>query len=766
MTILTEKKSVAENYIKALKLEKKENGWYVSKEGKINLTYAAGHLYTLYEPEDYNAKDSDWYQRKLPIKPNPYKYKPIDSKKSTRTDCEKVLKNAVLKNDEIVIATDPDREGEVIARIILRKINADKNNTTRIWCCEGLDENQIVSGLKARKSDSEYDYLADMGEYQKKADWLFGINLSTAYSILNNGETYSVGRCQTAVLREIYQREGLIKLHLVQKYYELQVELANGTFAYLQNPQNKKITFKTREEVQKVINRYKGLKTIRVNDIQEKSEKELPPKLYDLAGVQIDGFKHYNIEVDKVLEIAQKLYNEMGKISYPRTDSVVLSDTDVKQTKDLYIKIKESYKELKNPDEEKINENNKRLFDSKGITGHHGIIPSNVYKNDGTLEWKIYDLIARRFLMSGMGSFEKKNYKVYLDTKIGNEIFVSEGYEIENLGWKEAEVGFEDKSKKNVFEKGYEYEIKGMKILEKETEPPKHYTQGTLIAFMRNPGNSDEEGISLSSIGTEATQASIVKTLFERGYVRNKGKHIEITEKGIRIVEQIMDNPVLEKNTQVITTTQWERLNKEDPVMFLKAIEAVTEKAIEGIKEKMESIIKVRELGECPNCGGKIVKGKFGYYCTNYKEKACENNINYHVMGNDFTDEMVESFLTEKKTPVMDGVKKDGSNVKFYFAIDENGKFVIRFIENSEKVADCPLCGSEVKETKMVYKCQNKECNFFMWKNTSGITFTREMAGNLIKGERIKASQTKKDGSKVNVSVRLNDVKNAIEIIY
>lgn len=766
MTILTEKKSVAENYIKALNLTKKENGWYVSTDGKINLTYAAGHLYTLFEPEDYNPENKNWYKRTLPIKPEKYFYKPIATKKTTRTECEKVLKNAVKNGEEIVIATDPDREGEVIARLILRACKADFSKVTRIWCCEGLDKGQILFGIKNRKIDKTYDSLAAQGEYQKKADWMFGINLSTAYTLLNNdGETYSIGRVQTAVLTEIYNREKSILLFMPKKYYMLKLSMESGTDSFLINLKDKTPHFSDKAMLEEIKKELEENSEVIVSSVETKEKKELPPKLYDLAQLQIDAYKNYSIDVDHCLEIAQTLYNEKGKISYPRTDSVVLNDTDAPKTRELYSKIKETY-DFTFTDEEKINSENKRLFDSKGVTGHHGIIPSNTFEKEDSEDWKVYDLVARRFLMAGMGEYLKNEYRVFYSQNSTNYVFRAEGYETKRLGWKEAELGFEDKSvplNKKPCDKD---RIKSIEIIEKETEPPKHYTQATLIKFMRNPNDSDAEGVQLSSIGTEATQASIVKTLFVRKYIHNVGKHIEILPKGIKIIEQIMDNSVLMANTNVETTTRWEKLNKENPALFLENVERLTEKSISNMRGNMETVIAQREIGICPSCGGKIMKGKNGFYCSGYKEKGCENNINFHVMGNDIDENFIKAFLENKKTDVMNGVKKDGSSVQFYFHIDENGKFLITFLGNSERVCDCPKCGKGIFEKKMVWKCENADCSFFMWKQTSGIKFNCEMIKTLCEGGEVKTKQTKKDQSIADVTVRLDQSKEKIEISY
>ena len=762
MTILAEKENVAKNYVKALNLTKTKNGKYESADKKIKLTFAAGHLYTSYEPQDYNLEFKKWKKEDLPIIPKKYLYKPIKTKSEFRKNCEEVLREAIKTGDEIVIATDPDREGEVIARLILNTLKAPKEKLTRIWACEGLDKSEIIKGIKNRKSDSEYDLLAEQGIYQKESDWVMGINLTRCYSLIN-GTLFSVGRVQTAVLKEIYRNLMEITLFRPQRYYECRLQMATGTVGFLLNADNGKKSFNSKDEIINFINKYKG-RTVTCVRSKSVTKSEMPPRLYDLAKLQSDCYSLYTISVDRTLNYAQDLYNIKGVLSYPRTDSVALSEEDVSYAKELYQKLKNKRNDFSFADEENININNKRLFNSKEVRGHHGIIPSNFLEKEDSDEWRVWDLVFRRFMMQCMCEYlyDEETAVFAVD---GNEI-LCEGKTVKRKGWKEADLKKENKTQSLSFNEGDTDVIKEIEILEKMTEPPKFYNEGSIISYMRNPGGTDEEGIRLSSIGTEATQANIIQTLFKREYIKTVKKHIEITERGIKLVEQIKENPLLDKNTDVESTTRWERLNKENPKALLEEIENVTRKSVEVLKKDMDTVIEKKILGKCPECGGDILKGKKGYYCSNWKEKGCKENLAFHIMGNEITDELMTRLLNEGKLDVMEGVTKDGSKCNFEIKIMNNA-ITLNFIGDSEAICVCPKCNKgNIITMKKVFKCTDSGCGLFFYKNSSGITFTRDMIKSLCNGEEVKAVQTKKDNSTASVTLHLKTDEWKIGLSY
>jgi len=763
MLILTEKENVAKNYIKALALEKTTRYLYESLDKKIKVTFAAGHIYTLYDAEDYDTKFKTWSEETLPIIPDTYKYKAIKTKENFRKPLEEIIKKAIKEKEEIVIATDPDREGEVIARLILNQCKADYKNVTRIWLTEGLEETEIRKSIENRKTSADYDELYRQGKAQKESDWVMGINLTRAYSILNK-DLYSIGRVQTAVLKEIYLREIQIKLFIPRIYYNVLLESENGTFSYLLNKNTKEKKFENLEEVQKLVKDLYFHKEIKVSDIQTKEKKEKPPLLYNLSALEIDAYDIYGISIDRTLEIAQKLYNELGVISYPRTDSRYIGSDDVEHIINLYKRVKQKDNRF-DTDESKINKNNSRIFcRPEKKEAHHALIPTTYFEKEESDEWRIYDLILRRFFMQMMKDFEVEEKKVYFEC--GNEVLITEGKKVKEIGWKKAElrkVSLEDKELKD-FTIGQKLKIKEINILEKYTEKPKFYTESTILDYMINPTRENEESEKLLSIGTQATRASIVKVLFERGYIKNEKKHIRITEKGIRIVEQIKENEVLDLNTSTESTTKWDNLVRENPEILIKEIENITKKSIENMRYKMKAVIQRNVVAKCV-CGKDIVKGKNGWYCTGYKE-GCKIAINEHIYGKQYTEEDIKELFEKKSLPFYDGINKSGDKVRYRLII-ENGSLITQYDNDVQSICDCPKCKkSGMYKTKFVYKCSNKDCDFFFYKETYGIVITNELAKKICSGEKVdNVERTMKNGNKENVSIKLDIEEGALQII-
>ena len=766
MIILTEKESVAKNYAKALNLTKTQKGLYENAEKTIKLTYAAGHLYTLYDMEDYETELRNWKNiKKLPYIPKTYLTKTCDFKgkaiKEIRLNCEKHLRNAIAQNEEIVIATDPDREGEVIARFILNKLKADYKNVTRIWCCEGINRNEVIKSIKERQKDSEYERLYQKGFNQKKSDWVTGCNLTRLLSLLkNDGTTWSIGRVQTAVMQEIYDRDIEIRLFVKQKYYEIKVTDSKKNEWFLDERYFKKKVTDKKEIIQALQDVQKSIES-KVDSVQSNIERKKAPLLYDSSSLCSDSNALFNLDVDKTLSIAQSLYNEKGAISYPRTSSRYLKEEDIEEYEKLYqsflSKVGLSGKgySLKN--------NSKNVFNTKKCEGHHAIIPSKEWKGDGE-EDKVYSLILRSFLMAGMNDYECEKKSAI--GHIGKYIVYAEGKKVIDEGWRVLDLHKKEEAKDIDVKENDFIKIEKVEIVEKETEPKKHYTQGTLINWMKNPGGKDEEGNKIVGIGTQATQAGIIKTLFLRNYIETRGKHIEITGRGISLIEKVRDIKLLSDITKAETTTKWEMMNEEDSKGFLRQNEEIVKKIFESEEKELKTAVEKKEVGTCPYCGGKITEGKNGWYCSNYKEKDCKNSLSFNIMGLKVDEEFMKIFLERGESEVIDGVKKDGEKCRFKIKVDEEGKFGFVYLDASEEVCKCPKCGNGVFSYAKVYKCGNKECDFFMWKKTSGMEISKEMCRLLCNGERVKTRQTKKDGSEAVVTIHLDDEKDKILIGY
>ena len=765
MLILTEKESVAKTYAKALNLKKTEKTLYESTDGKTKVTYAAGHLYELYEPEDYDKALKTWNYNTLPYIPQTYKFKPKADKftNQLRIETEKQIRKAVTKNEEIVIATDPDREGEVIARIILDKCNVPQKLLKRIWACEGVNDEEVRKALLKRENADKYNKLFEVGLNQKKGDWIMGINLTRAYTILFSDSTvYSVGRVQTAVLKEIYNRECQRLLFVPQKYYEIEIETNEGVKFFINSECNSKKNITEKSVIDGFFRTLSKNGKIKVTDIREKEEKEKAPLLYDSAEIQAHAFEIYGIDVNKTLEICQNLYLDKGVTSYPRTACRFLKEEDFEELRKRCIELAKKYN-LQNFDQSLITKDNKRYFNSKKIEGHHALIPCRWFEEKEGENYKIYEMILRRFLMMGMKDYHYKKQNVYAVSN-GVTVFTRTNKIIEK-GWKEIDYTEKREGNNTEIKKTDEFTVKDFKIIEKETEKPKAYTQSSILKFMKNPLDKDEQAEGkIYSIGTQATQANIIKTLFDRKYIEKKGKAIAITQKGIKFIEEVKENEILDKNTEALATTKWEEMNEKDPASFLSYIEKVTQVAVKNMEEKMQTVVMKKEAGICPACNHKIIMGKNGWYCEGVKE-GCKNSIASKVMGNEIDESFIKNLIENKKSEVMKGVKKDGGVCEFYFKVDEKGLFTLCFLTDRE-ICKCPKCGGTVSSFPKTYRCKNPECSFFIYRETYGTVFNEEDIKSLCQKESVEKTMTKKDGSKAQIKVKLSENYEKLEIEY
>ena len=758
MVILTEKKSIAENYAKALGIDTEDKGGeFISSDGKMEIAWASGHLYRLKEPGEYEERWIKWNWKELPIKVEKYGIMPDISKKKTTERLEKILQEAKRKGKEIVIATDPDREGEVIAGFILWWNGIERKDTTRIWVNEGLDRKEIIRGIRERKSSTEYGRIYDEGFCAKKADWLLGMNLSRAYSAILK-DAYSVGRVQTAVLKEIYRREKAIKDYKRKPYFKIKCTLEDGTSSYLLNRYDEKNPEHFGEEYgEKLDEMIRSIpERIRVTGIERKRKTLEVPLLYDLSGLEMDGYRIYGIGVDRVLEIAEVLYNEKGVLSYPRTDSRCMGDEDVGMIREMYERylLKNSMYYKAGGSLERVTEANRRIFNSKKKHAHHALIPSNWFREEDSEEWRIWDLVMRRFMMQGCSENITEYQKVTLN---GNGmLFTAEGKKTVLKGWKALSLEKEKEGKELDYEEGQELRIVKAEIERKMTEPPEHYNEATLIAWMKNPQGKGEEGIEMMPVGTEATRAETIKKLYGRKYIAKRKKHIEILEKGARLIEEIRKNRVIEKSTDAEATAMWDRMVKEDPGKFYRRAESEVMEMMKGVWKDMETVNLKEKITDCPFCEGEIYKGQKKFYCSNWKEKECRYSLNFVVMGNEFDESTVMMLKEKKETPFMTGVTKTGEKCSFRIK-EGDGEYVMEYAE-AESLGKCPVCGNgEMYPKAKVYKCSNADCGYFMWKETSGIKIDRETAGRLIRGEEFSVKKTRKDGSREEVKVSLND---------
>jgi len=581
--ILTEKPSQARDIARALKCQKKE-GYFVC--GNFLITWAFGHLFEI----DDSIAPKEWSLETLPIFPEKFKLK---LKKGAKKQFE-VIKKLLKSVDEVIIGSDPGREGELIAREILLMAGwKNWKKVKRMWSSEALTPEVVKKALKNLKPSSEFDSLYFSALGRQHADWIVGINLTRLVSLKSSdGSVWSVGRVQTPTLRLIVEREKEIESFKPQPYFLIKalfekegknfegiLILSKDDFKNLIS-QEEEEEEETRKETPGIKDKslaFKIFKEIKdtpegvVSKVFKKTKKEFPPLLHSLTTLQREANKLYGFSAQKTLQIAQKLYEEHKIISYPRTDSKHLAESNKTLVKEVLKKLgKEEL--IKNVD--KVG---KRVFDDTKLTDHHAIIPLNPPKTKLTKdEEKIYNLIKRRFLGAFMKPYEYEITTVLI--KVKNYTFVARGKVDKELGWKELYKEKEEKSKLPVLKKGQKLQKLKAFLEERKTSPPPRYTEGTLLKKMEKLG-----------LGTPATRSQIIETLKERGYIISKGKSLIPTDKGKELINKLIGSKVSSPEM----TAEWEKsleniyrkkLGYNGYKEFLERIKEFTKEEVEKLK--------------------------------------------------------------------------------------------------------------------------------------------------------------------------------------
>lgn len=676
MLIITEKPSVAQSFGTALSIPYNKELGYYEKDDTV-ITNCIGHLYELAKPEEYDEAYKIWSFEMLPIIPHSYIYKKSDDTVKQLNKITVLLKKH--RNDRIVIATDADREGEVIARTVFQQAGfTDTTRCVRFWVSEALTPQVINKGLAEAKPWKEYDRLAKQGFARQHADWLVGMNLSPYETLLAGHKiTLPVGRVQTAILAAIAQRNNDVKNFKAQPYYQCVANLkdnnGNKVEAYLTNPETKKNIF---WEMNFYINKAhqfselnKGIKV----ETDTKRKKINPPKLFSLTELQKTAAKEFDYSSSRTLEIAQSLYEKHKCLSYPRTPSNVLGDDDVELFREKYLLLKSKYEISKYCNEELISKENKNIFDSAKLDSHHALIPLDVLPSETTqAEKNIYCLVAERFFMSCMNpcKYDEKNLLI----KNGEYEYKTVVRTIVEQGWKEAEK----KSAPNGANKDEEEPLqlfdektcilKNTEIVKKMTLPKKEFTETSLLAFMENPTmeNTDEKLIGL---GTPATRGSILSKLEEHKYVEKRNRKYYATDKAYFLLKLLFKNTETSKVASISQTTKWEKQIEESPEKFESYIIGYIKDCVK-IRPEIENYEKPA-AGICPLCKNKILESQKAFFCTNIKtEPKCQFIINKNAFGAGFDADDLQMMINGKKTKTKSIKSKNGNTYHAKFSLD------------------------------------------------------------------------------------------------
>lgn len=619
--VLAEKPSVGRDLAKVLKCNQSK-GAYI-EGSKYVVTWALGHLVGLQDPEDYDAKYKKWSMETLPMIP---KHMKLTVLKKTQKQFYEVKKQ-MLRNDidEIVIATDAGREGELVARWTIEKAGV-KKPLKRLWISSQTDK-AILDGFKNLKPGKDYNNLYKAAVCRAEADWLVGLNVTRALTCKYNAQL-SAGRVQSPTLAMIVQREEDIKNFIPKDYYTITAKAKEFSLQWV-DKNNYQSTF-NEEVANKTLVKVRGQEAS-IIDVTESLKKKPAPALYDLTELQRDANKIWGYSAKQTLSIMQRLYENHKILTYPRTDSRYIT-TDIVATlpeRLRAISIGAYRVAATNILKGKITPS-KSFVDNSRVSDHHAIIPTEESPNMSNLsseERNIYDLVVKRFLSVMMPPFEYLQTNIV--TEIAGEKFVAKGKVIKSKGWKALydredmeEPSEEDGLKDQVLPKlniGDKLKINSVDINKGKTKPPARFNEGTLLSAMENPHKyinvSKDAAKTLNAtggLGTVATRADIIEKLFNSFSIEKRGKEIVPTSKGKQLIELVpsdLKSPLL--------TAKWESQlediskGKEDAMDFIVEMRRYSRALVEDVKVNGNKFVHENVTGaKCPKCGKYMLEVK------------------------------------------------------------------------------------------------------------------------------------------------------------
>ncbi|MBO8161696.1 MAG: type IA DNA topoisomerase [Thermosipho sp. (in: Bacteria)] len=751
--IIAEKPKVAQNIARALNANQRHEG-YFEGNGYV-VTFAYGHMLALWDSVDYDPEMEPWKLEKFPFVPETFKYKVIDDK-GVKKQFE-IIKKLIHRQDvtEIVHAGDDDREGEIICDLII-KSSGTKKPVKRFLLNEHTPK-EVRKEMRNLKDISEMKNRQEAGYSRLLADWLLGINFTSVATLkYGNGTTLKIGRVIMPTVKLVYDRDKEIKNFVPEDYFELhgEFETKNGRYKGIYINEQKNSKFNRREDLENILSKLKQQDTGRVASIERKKTKSYAPQLFNMTDLQGYITSKYNgWDSEQVLKTAQKLY-ESGYITYPRTSSRRLEETpeQIERAKEVLEIVSRNF-----PYKHKIKfKKTKNVFDSSKVDSHPAIIPTYIIPESlGEREEIVYNEIVKRFVAQFMPPAEYENIKVI--TMVGEYSFLTKGKILLSQGWLEVYGGKKDDDDNLCpdVKENESVDLLGFEILAKQTQPPKHYTEETLLKAMQNCGRNVEDIENILkgySIGTDATRAETLKKIQEVGYVKKKGKTFYITPMGERLVEvfpvkQLMDTDYtgrLEKKLKDIEKGEYTRRE------FLKEIINLIENGVEKIKNSNSTISfassEKEVIGKCPECGGDVIEYRKGFCCANYKD-GCKfalwkDDKFLQRFKKRMTKTLAKKLLKSGKAKIENMVSpKTGGkfNCELELVKKENGYWGFEMhLDNTkgtgEKIGKCPDCGNVVVETAKAFSCSSDDCNFALWKNDKFLSkFKKKMTKSLAK---------------------------------
>ena len=686
--VIAEKPSVAREIASLLGASEKKDG-YLTGNGYF-ITWAFGHLVGLGMPEDYGITGFD--KASLPILPNPFLLTVRKVKKDKGYTADpgalkqlKVIEQLFNRSESIIVATDAGREGELIFRYIYEYLKS-KKPFERLWI-SSLTEKAIKQGFDNLKPGNEFNGLYQAAQGRSRADWIVGINATQALSIAAGNGIYSLGRVQTPTLALICRRYLENKDFKVQQYWQIQL-LHNKEFIDFNSlSKNKWDDQKLAEDTLKSIER---ATSVSVTSVESKSITEQPPLLFDLTGLQKEANKKLNLSAEETLNIAQSLY-EKKFITYPRTGSKYIPEDMWAEIPNLVraLQDRESCKQAVT--KMKWGRFNKRIVNDLRVTDHHGLlITDKIPSALSAKENSIYDMIAFRLLEALSQSCIKEVTDINLLAL--HYDFTAKGVKILEPGWRSIKGSFSDDDTEPVqdlpeLKKGDELKIKEAAVLEKKTKPPVLYTEAGLLSAMETAGkeieNEDErKALQNIGIGTPATRAAIIETLFTRNYIQREKKSLVPTEKGLQVYKLVKEKKIAD----VAMTAEWElalqkiETGESNSGTFQMNMEIYAATITQELLQTSIAQTNLPKLS-CPKCKSHqlIIRDKI----VKCPDEACNWVQFRNVCEVQLSIDDIESLVNKRKTTLIKGMKsKAGKKFDAYIVLNEKAESSFEFEKN------------------------------------------------------------------------------------
>ena len=666
--VIAEKPSVGNSIAKVIGANKRRGDGFTEGNGYI-VSWCFGHLVALSSPEEYDKRYcKPWKFENLPILPEEFRWTVAES---TAPQFE-ILKALMLRDDvdELICATDAEREGECVFRYVYYQAGCTKP-FKRLWISSMTDE-AIRDGFNDLRDGSEYDALYRSGLARNKADWIVGMNATQLFTVKYRN-MLSVGRVQTPTLAMLVEREKKIEQFASAKYYSVVLNCSKFT------AESDKIEGMT--EAEKAVSACGA--EAEVKNVVKEQKNANPPKLYDLTTLQRDANKLYGYTAQQTLDCAQKLY-ENKLMTYPRTDSNYITEDMEAQAAEMVKLCARVFPFGESYDSLSCEADVKRLINNDKVSDHHALLPTKEISryNFDTLTEDCYNvlcLVAARLLCAVA---PKHTYDtVTAEMQCGDTLFTAKGKTVVQGGWKQLEADIKANMKGIVadaseedeeeaagtlppLEVGKTVKVKGTKLAEHKTTPPKRYTEDMLLSAMEHAGNddyADNEDVEKKGLGTPATRAAIIETLVKRQYVERKGKQLIPTDKGRRVIDVVPDNVKSAKMTaEWETTLQRIAKGQASDEEFLSEIVEFTKKLVSDNKTDTARdnnpfrFSKLPVIGKCPKCGKNVYEFQKSYSCEDSRG-ACGFFFMKEMWGKEISETQAKRVLDKGSSITLKG---------------------------------------------------------------------------------------------------------------